>query len=314
VAPMSQPNVAASCCRTSMHARLVAIAVLAATLPEASAFQRAPLSTVAGARLPRAMPLLPRCLKTARRRKLRQPAAAMSMPTLFGQELTYGFMLGAYTVSIGTAFFLVVLERLLWDDAWKEQFAQPHTSAMYWSGLRANLLNYLLLAPAAKGIATAWVMSQAAYLHPCIAFPGTLLCQAVGYALAHNWMHRPENYRWTGHRYHHQFHNKSFLRPISANAVTWVEFLIAYAIPLMAGIVLFRPSPVVTNAVILTVSFANLCIHTPETLLPMNWAPSFMVSNRKHFYHHNVDGTKFLSAPIADLDKVLGLRTKGNVP
>ena len=117
-----------------------------------------------------------------------------------------------------------------------------------------------------------------------------------------------KNYRWTGHKFHHRFNDKTFVRPISANAVTWIEFVAAYAIPLMAGILIFRPAPLVADLVIISVSLANLFIHTPEKVLSMRWAPAFLVTNRKHLYHHQIDSAKFLSAPILDLDRVLGLR------
>lgn len=235
----------------------------------------------------------------------------MVSPTLVGQEITISFILGAYTVSIGTACVLLLLELLLWDEEWKRQFAQPNIRALYWSGVRTNLLNYLLLAPAAKGLATAWVASQAgAYTNAAVAFVGLLACQAVGYGLVHEWMHRPENYSWTGHKFHHRFNDKTFVRPISANAVTWIEFVAAYAIPLMAGILICRPAPLVADLVILSVSLANLVIHTPEKVLSMRGAPTVLVTNKKHLYHHQVDSAKFFSAPILDLDRVLGLRDR----
>ena len=236
----------------------------------------------------------------------------MSMPTLFGQDITSGFILGAYTVSIGTACLVLLLELLLWDEEWKQQFAQPNIRELYWSGVRTSLLNYLLLAPAAKGLATAWVASQAAYNNAAVGLAGLLACQAVGYGFAHAWMHLPDNYRWTGHKFHHRFNDKTFVRPISANAVTWIEFAAAYAIPLMAGILLFRPTPLVADLVILSVSLANLCIHTPEKVLSMRGAPALLVTNKKHFHHHQVDAAKFFSAPILDLDSVLGLRDRVN--
>ena len=231
--------------------------------------------------------------------------------TIFGQHLLDPyFIAGAYTVSLGTALILVLLERRLWTEAWQREFVKPETRSLYLSAVRANLLNYLVLAPAAKGVATAWMLSQGSYLPDFVSMAGLLACQAIGYALAHAWMHLPDNYQWTGHKYHHRFNDKTFVRPVSANATTWVEFLIAYAIPFVIGTALFRPSRVATDAVILAVSFANLCIHTPCDVLPMSWAPGFLVSNSKHFFHHEKDVTRFLSAPVLDLDWALGLKSR----
>ena len=284
---------------------MLACILFVATMPAVSAFQHARLAP-AGALVRRTLvPPMPteRPWVGARRAFHAHASTTMAMPMLYGQGATGGFILGAYSVSAFTFCFLLAFETMLWDQSWRAEFEKPRTRALWWSGVRSSLLNYVFLAPAAKGLATAFVMSRAApYLNPCLAFPGVLLCQAVGYALAHEFMHRPQHYRWTGHQYHHQFNEKTFVRPISANAVTAVEFLIAYAIPLMVGIVLFRPSPVVADSIICAVSLANLCIHTPEKVLPMRCAPPGLVSNRKHLYHHQVDVTRFLSAPIIDLD------------
>ena len=228
---------------------------------------------------------------------------------LFGQDvLDPAFVAGAYTVSFGTACLLVAFEALLWDDAWRRELEdKPGVRELYASAVRANLLNYLVLAPAGKGTATAWVLAMGHTLPSWVSLPGLLMCQAVGYALAHDFMHRPANYAWTGHKFHHRFDGNTFVRPISANAVTWVEFLIAYVIPLVAGIVVFRPSKPVADAVILAVSFANLCIHTPQRILPMPWAPRWLVTNDKHLFHHEQDVTRYFSAPIFDLDGPLRL-------
>jgi hypothetical protein len=298
-----------------------------ATMPAVSAFQHARLAPASALTRRTSVPPMStgRPWRVGARRAFRTHATTtMLMPMLFGQEVTGGFILGAYQVSIFTFCFLFASETMLWDQSWRAEFEKSRTRALWWSGVRSSLLNYLFLAPAAKGLATAFVMSRTVpYLNPCLAFPGVLLCQAVGYAAAHEFMHRPQHYKWTGHYYHHQFNEKTFVRPISANAVTPVEFLIAYAIPLMAGIVLFRPSPGVADAVIFAVSLANLCIHTPERVLPMHrWAPPGLVSNRKHLYHHEKDTTKFFSAPIIDLDDWLRLglpvaespRRKGESP
>jgi hypothetical protein len=37
----------------------------------------------------------------------------------------------------------------------------------------------------------------------------------------------------------------------------------------------------------------------------------FLVTNTKHLYHHERDVTKFMSAPILDLDRPLGLKRAG---
>lgn len=163
-----------------------------------------------------------------------------------------------------------------------------------------------LVVPIAKGIVTAWVNSRGNPRPWYISFVGMLAIQSLGYAFAHWFMHRPKIYWWT-HKYHHRFNDKSFVRPISANAVTLAEFVIAYVFPIVAGIMICRPSARVADAIITIISFTNLLIHTPESVLPTNWLPDWFMTNKKHFYHHEKDVKKYYSAPIFDIDRWVGL-------
>ena len=163
-----------------------------------------------------------------------------------------------------------------------------------------------LIVPLAKGLVTAWVNSRGNPRPWYISFVGMLAIQHVGYAFAHWFMHRPKIYWWT-HKYHHRFNEKTFVRPISANAVTLAEFVIAYVFPIVAGIMICRPSARVADAIITIISFTNLLIHTPESVLPTKWVPDWFVTNKKHFYHHEKDVKKYYSAPIFDIDRLVGL-------
>jgi len=117
-----------------------------------------------------------------------------------------------------------------------------------------------------------------------VSLPGVLGTQAVGYACAHAWMHRTENY-WI-HKYHHSFSEQSFVRPISANSVTVTEFVVAYALPIVLGTILFRPDVWTMRVSACIISTSNLLIHTPPSILPMDWLPTWAVTNLKHFHHH----------------------------
>ena len=47
------------------------------------------------------------------------------------------------------------------------------------------------------------------------------------------------------------------------------------------------------------------------SLFPPPLFSGFLVTNTKHLYHHERDVTKFMSAPILDLDRPLGLKRAG---
>jgi len=138
-----------------------------------------------------------------------------------------------------------------------------------------------------------------------VAIPGVFITQGFGYALAHAWMHTPSNY-WI-HKYHHQYSEQSFVRPVSANTVTNTEFMIAYALPIVTGLVVFKPKINDVWWVTMTISTTNLLIHTPAEHLNMKWMPSWMITNDKHFFHHEKNVRVHYSAPIIDWDWLLGI-------
>ena len=171
---------------------------------------------------------------------------------------------------------------------------------------RVNSLHYFLLGPFTYGLAAMVVFRLGEPWPAYIALPGAFLTQAVGYACAHAWMHKPNNY-WI-HKYHHTYNEQSFVRPIAASAVTITEFFVAYMLPITSGIVLFRPTMDHVKWVVITQSFCHLLIHTPPRCLSMDMWPNFLVTNLKHFHHHEKNVTAHYSAPILDLDGVLGLK------
>ena len=227
---------------------------------------------------------------------------------LFDQEIDSEFVYSSYKLSITTAVALIILEFLLWDREWAQKFAKKENRSLYLKGVLSNTFHYLVLGPLAYGVVSAWVLSRGEPYPVYIAAPIVFTCQAIGYAKAHAWMHKSGNY-WI-HKYHHQFSERTFVRPISANSVTPVEFLVAYALPIVVGGMIGRPSIDLMYYVTSAISFTNLFIHTPETVLPMRWTPDWMVTNWKHFHHHEKDVKAYYSAPIFDIDSLLGLKSE----
>ena len=58
-----------------------------------------------------------------------------------------------------------------------------------------------------------------------------------GYYCAHRWMHTRTMY-WA-HRFHHRFN--VVVVPVSANAVSLAEYIIAYMLPFVVGAAFLRP-------------------------------------------------------------------------
>lgn len=217
------------------------------------------------------------------------------------------FVSECYKIAFTTIAMLIFCEILCWDATWKNELSKNWD--LYKEAIISNLHHYFIVGPLAYGFAI-MVVHRLGETNPTwIALPGVLATQGIGYACAHKWMHKPENY-WI-HKFHHSFNDKSFVRPISANSVTLAEFTIAYSAPIVTGICLFRPDVNATYWVVTLISATNLLIHTPNRCLPMGWVPDVFVTNLKHFHHHEQNLQKHYSAPIFDLDNVLGISSKG---
>lgn len=223
------------------------------------------------------------------------------------RSVDFPFFLECFQLSGLTLTVLIMTEYLTWSKLWKAQYDKDiKVRNLYWEGWKANLIHYFVIGPLAYGAALLFITRFVTPWPLYIALPGVLLTQAVGYATAHRFMHRKENY-WM-HKYHHQYNESTFVRPLAANSVTLAEFSLAYVAPIVTGALLFRPSSTVLFITTTLISMTNLMIHTPLELLPMSsYLPDMFVTNEKHFHHHQKNQMAHYSAPIFDLDGVLGM-------
>lgn len=221
----------------------------------------------------------------------------------------WAFILDCFSISIATVTVMVVLELMTWDKEHRKKMEDPRLWALYVQAIKHCAFHFGVIGPFFYGASlytiTIFPSAQPAY----ISIPGVFACQSFGYACAHAWMHRPGNY-WI-HKLHHQYNEKSFVRPISANTVTVTEFVVAYVMPIFVGLVTFRPTYEVVWWITMSISLFNLAIHTPSNHFSMKFAPSWMITNDKHFYHHQKDVRRHYSAPIFDLDGILGIGQVG---
>ena len=216
-----------------------------------------------------------------------------------------------FSPSILTAVVLTALEWFTWNKEWREKLKRKEIYDKYVEAVKINLFHYFVLGPAALCFALWYITKYPPYLPIYISAPGLFMSQAVGYALVHAKMHDPRYYAAT-HKYHHTFNERTFVRPIAANSTTTAEFCCAYITPILTGLILFRPNYGTVFALVGSISVTNLLIHTDVDALPMGWCPTWMVTNIKHFHHHTKDVKKHYSAPIIDLDSILGLATSSN--
>ena len=221
----------------------------------------------------------------------------------------WAFIKDCFSISFWSMILLIVLEYLTWDKEWSKKIKDDKISALYKQAIKATSFHFAVIGPIAYGGSYWVVLNNPKSLFPWyISIIGVYIVQAAGYASAHAWMHKPANY-WI-HKMHHQYNEISFIRPISANTVTVTEFSIAYALPIVTGLLLFRPTINDMWWVTMTISATNFLIHTPPTILNMKWAPNWLITNDKHFHHHEKDVRMHYSAPIFDFDKILNIGQK----
>jgi hypothetical protein len=118
------------------------------------------------------------------------------------------------------------------------------------------------------------------------------------YHLVHRWMH--ERF-FAAHAYHHTFRD---VVPVSAaNAVTPVEFLLAYMLPFVLACAALRPAAWSLDAAVATVSACNLAVHSHRLASWETW-PRGLVPPRLHLNHHRRIKPSTYSAPTLWLDAV----------
>mmetsp|Transcript_33506 Transcript_33506/g.70510 ORF Transcript_33506/g.70510 Transcript_33506/m.70510 type:complete len:255 (+) Transcript_33506:140-904(+) len=174
---------------------------------------------------------------------------------------------------------------------------------LYLTAVAMNFFNHLILGPPVYAIATSFFCRRELYppLLSAGSCAGCVLVHALGYYTAHRAMHTREFY-WA-HRFHHRFN--SHVSPVVANAVSFVEYLIAYILPFVLAALLFRPDGPALFATVCIVSLNNLLIHTPSLEdLSQSLVPWFAVSTTDHLEHHR-RLTKNYAAPTLNIDAML---------
>lgn len=158
--------------------------------------------------------------------------------------------------------------------------------------------NLLLISPVVYGCMDCfWLSHHGGFT--VTKYIGLIFVQNIGYFLVHRAMHlNRELYKY--HKLHHQF--DTLVIPSIGNAVSQVEFCLAYMMPLISGAFVIQPNETTFLAAIGTIGVFNILIHTPE-LEGVWWIPGF-VSPTFHIEHHR----KWLvhyAAPLLDLDMFL---------
>jgi sterol desaturase/sphingolipid hydroxylase (fatty acid hydroxylase superfamily) len=126
-----------------------------------------------------------------------------------------------------------------------------------------------------------------------------LFVQSICFYAAHRAFHSsPAWYRH--HRFHHRFN--THVPPMAANAVSAVEYIVAYILPFTVAMPFVRPDTVSLRFAVGIVSVTNLMIHTPKlSTISEKFMPEWLVSTNDHLEHHRKLNTKY-AAPTFNVD------------
>lgn len=218
-----------------------------------------------------------------------------------------GFWLATSTIAL-TAFLecfsLGTVRNVLTQEGGRE---------LYLTSLSVNFLNHYILGIPVY-VVGAYLFCSPAQEQPssdnllgaCIraaasTFKILALCWFHGclYWYVHKSMHlSPALYKF--HKFHHRFHKH--VPPSSANAVSVVEYLVAYVTPFAVAAFLTRATVAELKLSVALTSVANLALHTPflVKVWPLVDLPIF-VSTEAHMDHHERSRTNY-SAPIWNFD------------
>jgi hypothetical protein len=208
-----------------------------------------------------------------------------------------GFAISCWT--FGLTLVLEVLSLPTVRNLLSQKGAGPK---LYATAILVNLRNHFLLGTPIYAIATTLFCRSNQDLEPldrlfCIL--SILWVHAVLFYAAHKAFHTiPGIYRF--HRFHHRFN--VHVPPMAANAVSTVEYLVAYIVPFTVAMPFVQPDPFSLCISVAIVSFSNLLDHTPFLdAWTQRYMPAWWVTTHDHMEHHRKLNTKY-AAPTFNVD------------
>ena len=203
-----------------------------------------------------------------------------------------GLQLGMYTITVSS-----ILDNTI---------SSEHTKALverdiklYFEGMRANYLNLLLISPLYYVFVYLFLLNNLKEGFYLLDYISLLLIHNVGYYAIHKMMHKIPQLKGF-HNFHHLFID---VIPSNGNAVSLMEFNLAYISPFIGGIYLISPNNDTLKSAIMTISFLNTFIHCP------NFAdlelPDIIVSPAKHINHHKKCTMETYAAPLLNIDYIV---------
>ena len=197
---------------------------------------------------------------------------------------------------------LTILLELCSLDAVSRIVSAKQGAQLYAKGVAMNVVNNCLLGPLAYELVSTCFMAPPLSGWGRVGMVTAILVgHAIGYYLAHRWMHTKQMY-WA-HRFHHRFN--MHVAPVTANAVSLAEYAVAYMAPFILGSALLQPDRLSLFVAVGIISLNNLLIHTPRLAdLSARLVPWLFVSTEMHLEHHRKLTTHW-AAPTISIDRLI---------
>ena len=209
--------------------------------------------------------------------------------------LFQGLQLGIYTITVSS-----VLDHTL--SAKYTQELMKKDLELYFDGMKANYKNLLVISPLFYAMLYLFLMNHNKDGFYIFDYSGLVLLHNIGYYLVHKNMHKLSTMKFLkdAHGFHHRFINTI---PSTGNAVSPMEFNLAYVSPFIMGIYLISPNNITLKCAIMTISLLNIAIHCPN--LSDLELPPYLVSPMQHMNHHKKAIIETYAAPFLNIDYII---------
>lgn len=229
-------------------------------------------------------------------------APFMSMSTSFSAEKLKEHASQGLELSFWTFVLTIVLELWCVDTVQKLLDQKGGGKSLYISAVLANVRNHFAFGWPIYVAAANLFCREAEEITSSNRVTGVitiLFVQSICFYGAHRAFHsNPAWYRH--HRFHHRFN--THVPPMAANAVSPVEYIVAYILPLILATPFVQTDTVSLRIAAGIVSVTNLMIHTPKlSSISEKLMPEWLVSTEDHLEHHRKLNTKY-AAPTFNID------------
>ena len=174
---------------------------------------------------------------------------------------------------------------------------------LYNAGMFASIFNHLVYGPITYYLTTTICIdddqrrSLRQQIYSVVVF---LFIQSTLFTVCHYLMHTRYLYRF--HRFHHKYN--TIVLPSSGSAVSSIEFLLAYMLPILLATKLASCDKTSAVIAVMIVVIFNLTLHTSALeKLFARYMPWIFVSTGDHLEHHRLL-TCHYSAPIFNFERV----------